>query len=88
MDLYQDYQAGGVEAIRKCRTESPVKYVMIIASLIPKQVKVEDERTDAFVQLWRMVGDRAKTEREARIVNYEPLATGEMAREIVDEGDD
>jgi hypothetical protein len=39
--LYNDFQANGVEAIERMRAEEPAQYVRTIASLLPKEVKVE-----------------------------------------------
>ena len=44
--LYDDFKTGGVEAIQKMRAEKPNEYVKVIASLLPKHVKVEDATLD------------------------------------------
>jgi hypothetical protein len=55
---------------------------MIIASLIPNQVKIEDERVDAFVNIWRAISDRSKPAkvieresakaREEKVIGHDP----------------
>lgn len=38
--LHQDFNAHGVEAIEKTRTEKPDQYLKVIASLLPKDVNL------------------------------------------------
>jgi hypothetical protein len=38
--LSEDFEAHGIEAIRKAREERPAQYVQIVASLMPKDVQV------------------------------------------------
>lgn len=44
--LAEDFRDGGVEAIRKMRTEKPNEYVKVVASLLPKHVEVKDVGLD------------------------------------------
>lgn len=49
-DLLDDFEANGKDAIVSCRTEDPVSYVRMVASLLPKQVeqsKPLEDLTDA-----------------------------------------
>lgn len=51
--LHDDFAKNGVATIEKVRTEKPVAYVKVIASLLPKEFKIEtvseltDEQLDA-----------------------------------------
>lgn len=38
--LHEDFKSHGKEAIEKCRTEEPLGYVRVCASLLPAEVKV------------------------------------------------
>jgi hypothetical protein len=42
--LAADFEEGGADAIKLCRIESPAKYVQIVASLLPKQLELEDNK--------------------------------------------
>jgi hypothetical protein len=41
--LHEDFQSHGVAAIQAVRTERPHEYVKVIASLLPKELKVTTE---------------------------------------------
>lgn len=41
--LQEDFQEGGVAAIQAVRTERPHEYLKVIASLLPKELKVTTE---------------------------------------------
>lgn len=41
--LHEDFQTGGVDAIAKVRVEKPDAYLKVIASLLPKELKVTTE---------------------------------------------
>lgn len=41
--LHDDFQTGGVAAIQAVRTERPHEYLKVIASLLPKELKVTTE---------------------------------------------
>jgi hypothetical protein len=38
-DLCANFEAGGAEAIERCRVEDPVAYVRVVASLLPRQIE-------------------------------------------------
>jgi hypothetical protein len=40
-DLYNDWQEHGVAAIATVRAERPHEYVKVVASILPKEVKIE-----------------------------------------------
>lgn len=54
--LHEDFTENGVEAIKKTREEKPDVYVRVIASLLPKEFKIEttsdltDEQLDARIR--------------------------------------
>jgi hypothetical protein len=56
--LREDFEAHGMEAIRIARIEDPVRYVAILASLMPRELAVEhtrfgelsDEELDALLE--------------------------------------
>lgn len=54
--LHDDFDKHGVETIQKVRTEKPDAYVKVIASLLPKEFKIEtvsdltDEQLDARIR--------------------------------------
>ena len=41
--LYADFQENGIEAITKVRDNDPSTYVRVIAGLLPKEVKIEQQ---------------------------------------------
>lgn len=44
--LNEDFQAHGVAAIEKVRTEKPEHYLKVIASILPKQVEIKEGAFD------------------------------------------
>lgn len=42
--LHEDFQQHGVAAITEMRETKPAEYVKVIASLLPKEIKLTDER--------------------------------------------
>jgi hypothetical protein len=42
--LIEDFRQGGAAAIKICRIENPVKYVSILASLMPRDLAIESSR--------------------------------------------
>lgn len=43
--LYQDFEDNGMNAIRLCRLTDPATYCRIIASLVPKELKLDVRET-------------------------------------------
>lgn len=41
--LLEDFEAEGTAAIVKCRTEKPDAYLKVIASILPKELKITNE---------------------------------------------
>jgi hypothetical protein len=54
--LHEDFAQHGVDAIQRTREEKPEQYVKVIASLLPKEFKIEtvseltDEQLDARIR--------------------------------------
>jgi len=62
--LHKDFQQHGVEAIVAARTESPLGYVRMVASLLPQKLQVEGGTgaiSDAeLVAIIRQAGDETE----------------------------
>ena len=67
-DLLADYEAHGAEAIKICRIEEPVRYVQMIAALLPKELEISethlmqipDDELDTFIEFARRrIAERA-----------------------------
>ena len=41
--LHDDFQANGIEAIEKVRTDKPADYLRVIAQVVPKELIVKDQ---------------------------------------------
>lgn len=42
--LYEDFQTHGIKAIEAVRADKPAEYLKVIASLLPKEIKISDDR--------------------------------------------
>jgi hypothetical protein len=42
--LVEDFEKHGAEAIRICRVEKPNEYLRVVASLMPKELEITDNR--------------------------------------------
>ncbi|PDT82922.1 hypothetical protein [Sinorhizobium sp. BJ1] len=45
-DLYEDWQAHGVETLQKVRADKPDQYLKVVASILPKDLNVNINSTD------------------------------------------
>ena len=54
--VLDDFEENGRDAIAKAREANPLGYCNMIVSLLPKETKLEVDSSDAFLNLWRMVG--------------------------------
>lgn len=45
-DLYADWQANGVETLKKVREEKPDQYLKVVASILPKDLNVNINQMD------------------------------------------
>jgi hypothetical protein len=43
-ELAQDFEEYGASAIKICRVEQPVRYLQIVASIVPKEFAVTDAK--------------------------------------------
>jgi hypothetical protein len=48
---------GGAAVIERVMAEEPAKFLAIAANVLPKDVNVKHEATDAFVNLWKLISD-------------------------------
>lgn len=55
--LGQDFDEHGVSAIQRMRRFKPDAYVRVVADLLPKNVKLEADPSQAFVALWKKVSE-------------------------------
>ena len=46
---------GGAAVIERVMAEEPAKFLAIAANVLPKDVNVKHEATDAFVNLWKLI---------------------------------
>ena len=56
-DLQAEWEIGGRAVIKRVMAEEPAKFLAIAANVLPKDVNVKHEATDAFVQLWQLISD-------------------------------
>jgi hypothetical protein len=56
-DLQAEWEIGGRAVIKRVMAEEPAKFLAIAANVLPKDVNVRHEATDAFVNLWRLISD-------------------------------
>lgn len=57
--LSEDFAKHGKATIKTMREEKPDAYVRVVADLVPKDVNLNHNATDAFVDLWKaMQGNR------------------------------
>jgi hypothetical protein len=55
--LANDFAEHGVSAIERVRSEEPAKYLAACVNVLPKDVNIKHEATDAFVNLWKLISD-------------------------------
>jgi hypothetical protein len=55
--MYQAWETGGAAVIERVMAEEPAKFLAIAANVLPKDVNVKHEATDAFVNLWQMISN-------------------------------
>jgi hypothetical protein len=55
--LANDFAEHGVSAIERVRSEEPAKYLAACVNVLPKDLNVKHEATDAFVNLWKLISD-------------------------------
>jgi hypothetical protein len=50
-------EAKGKQALEDAVAADPVRFVSVAAQVLPKDVNVKNEATDAFVNLWKLISD-------------------------------
>jgi hypothetical protein len=55
--LADDFAENGIDAIRAVRASDPAKYLAACVNVLPKDLNVKHEATDAFVNLWKLISD-------------------------------
>lgn len=58
--LHDDFQQHGIETIQRVRNEKPDQYLKVVAGLLPKELKITDERDlsdDQLIQRLRQLDD-------------------------------
>jgi hypothetical protein len=76
-DAANDWAEHGASVFERVRKEDPAKYLAAMVNILPKDVNVKHEGTDAFVQLWKLISDgtaeqaiaKARGESEDRAVH-------------------
>ena len=55
--LYEDWKEHGMDAVRRCREESPVIYLKLISGLVPREHRhsLEDDDAKAVVVVERRI---------------------------------
>jgi hypothetical protein len=53
--LQQDFLKGGASAIEACRIQSPHIYVKIIAGILPREMSVGADTSDAFIAILKRI---------------------------------
>jgi hypothetical protein len=56
-DLCEVWEAKGKQALEDAVTADPVRFVSVAAQVLPKDLNVKNEATDAFVNLWKLISD-------------------------------
>jgi hypothetical protein len=52
-----DFAEHGASVFERVRNEDPAKYLAAMVNILPKDVNVKHESTDAFVNLWKLISD-------------------------------
>lgn len=53
--LHKDWQLNGVEAIEAVRENDPSTYLRVIASLVPKDIKLTADASEPFLDALRLI---------------------------------
>ena len=79
-DLQAEWEIGGRAVIKRVMAEEPAKFLAVAANVLPKDVNVKHEATDAFVQLWQLISDgkgsealeKLRSQESERVAQCEP----------------
>lgn len=51
--LSADFAENGVATLKQMRTDKPDAYIRVVADLVPKDINLNHNATDAFLDLWK-----------------------------------
>jgi hypothetical protein len=74
--MADDFIEHGASTIARVRNEAPAKYLAACVNVLPKDVNIKHEATDAFVNLWKLISDGTAEQAIAK-------ARGEDSSEVV-----
>jgi predicted nuclease of restriction endonuclease-like RecB superfamily len=57
--LQEDFADNGISAIVNVRTERPHEYLKVIASILPKDVNLKADVSEAFLNIWSKLSEQA-----------------------------
>ena len=55
--LSADFEVNGKATLEKMRAEKPDAYIRVVADLVPKDINLNHNATDAFLDLWKAMND-------------------------------
>lgn len=53
--MHDDFKLHGVATIQQLREDDPGKYLELVARIVPKDVDINVNASDAFVRMWELV---------------------------------
>jgi hypothetical protein len=71
-DLADVWAAEGKTALESAVKSDPIKFCTMAASVLPKDVNVKHEATDAFLHLWKLISDGQASAALAQVLDDEP----------------
>ena len=60
--ITEDFELYGTEAIKAVRENKPEAYLKIVADLVPKDINLKHDASEAFANIWQMIGGGTHTE--------------------------
>ena len=55
--LLKDFEKHGASAIEACRVEKPEAYLAVISRVLPKEVNLKSDGSEAFVKMWEAIAN-------------------------------
>jgi Family of unknown function (DUF5681) len=55
--LLKDFCQHGASAIEACRVEKPEAYLTVISRVLPKDVNLKSDASEAFVKIWEAIAN-------------------------------
>lgn len=62
--LSDDFTKHGRPTIKKMREEKPEAYVRVVADLVPRDLNLHHNASDAFVELWQSISNQSRDEND------------------------